>query len=462
MRQFPWTLLLLFTSLAYGQVDCRAIFGTGPWPPTELFQNSEPIHLKLKSHFKQIEISSDNERKKELPRSYAAEWIWPDGSVTQARAEAFGDSAANSDEATFRKLHVTLDDQARQEIYIETHVQNQPTKRWTPQGRLTDGTSPYREGLVYDLADALGIAAPAHRRASIEYTDLETGETLTRPALLLENFQETIRRLGANHYSQDDLLIFKSHAPKGAINVSVADAAQVYLFQAMIGNSDFVLEIFNSQRAPNWNFNDLKNIALYRVGTEGPIKPLVYDFDIASMVAGYEMAAPSKPWAIMPQLYSDPVTVTMLRALFELRMLVRDSVFREVTTKFQEKEKLLRKVIANATVDETGRALALDHINHFFEALKQVWRSDVRFIYSDKYRLYPAPKVKGSILQVLRPPPWHEPRPRPLRYGSPFIILGEEGDFLKVLFLNTHYDLKNAERNVGYIKKDAPYGDSLP
>lgn len=118
-------------------------------PPKQIFQSEAPVLLKLASNFTKIEVSSENNPDqiyKKMRRSYPAALTLPDGRVVNAKAKAFGDSASNAGEATFRKLHLTLADGT--ELYIGTHVQTHPEQKWTPQGRLTDGRSPFREALV--------------------------------------------------------------------------------------------------------------------------------------------------------------------------------------------------------------------------------------------------------------------------------------------------------------------------
>lgn len=451
----------LTSGVAYGQQACRDIFqsASSELPPVPLFREHQPVLLKLKSNFSKIEISSDNERLKEMKRSYPATVTWSDGRVVKAKAKAFGDSASNNDEATFRKLHITLED--GMEVYIGTHVQTHPTEKWTPQGRITDGTSPFREALIYDIAKALDVPTPAHRRAMIEYTNVDTNETFTKPALLIENLKETAQRRGAKLVSEQVLDEKKSTTPVGSENFSVPESIRIYLFQILIGNSDFALEIYNTRRPRSMEYSDIKNVAITQNATKGSLKPIVYDFDIASMVAGYEINTPAKPWAQLPEITPDPVTASMFRGLLALRMSVKESDLRDEIAKILKNRHQLRDAISQAVVDPQGRILAFDHMKHFFEAIQLAWRKDIQFVKTPGQRLYPAADSKGSALKPIKTPPWGVMKPRSMRQGSPFLILGEQGDFLKVFFIDPQYELKSYKNHVGYIKKSVEYSNQL-
>lgn len=107
----------------------------------------------------------------------------------------------------------------------------------------------------------------------------------------------------------------KSSTSYGEANVLVPEAIRAQLLQILIGNTNYILEIYNTRVGSSFYYNDLKNVALIRKEGQHELQPLIYDFDIASMVVGYENSAASKPWSHTPEITSDTVTMIMLKQL---------------------------------------------------------------------------------------------------------------------------------------------------
>ena len=157
----------------------------------------------------------------------------------------------------------------------------------------------------------------------------------------------------------------------------MADSLRVHLFEILVGNSDFSLEVYNSRIFPtSVPFFAVKNIAITRESKAAQLKPLAYDFHVALVVTVYEQSEPSKPWAQLPILTSDAVTASMAREILRLRMMAKES--------------------------------------------------DLQMAYQ------PFLASKESLLKSEKIPPWFErSRAISMRIGSPLVILGEEKDFTK-------------------------------
>lgn len=54
-----------------------------------------------------------------------------------------------------------------------------------------------------------------------------------------------------------------------------------------------------------------------------------------------------------------------------------------------------------------------------------------------------------------------EDRPGRLREGTPFVILGEEKGFLKILVIDIYYDLQDYSQRIGYIKNNVVYSSQI-
>lgn len=442
-------LLLSLTSYSYGQTQCARLFTSGV--PALFLKTAQPLKIKMTSQFEGIAKSLESDKKKKFEATITTS----SGKTLKSKIVGIGQSSAY--EGDFKKMRVVLEEpyQGVKEFFVITHLMNNPTEKWTEDGRLADGNSPYREALAYDIAQALGVEAPAHRRAVIEYTDAKTKKILTRQALLLENYNDLANRQNGKVLSKDAFYRHIDVIKKGEPNMDVAAGLKAHLFETLIGNTDFFLEVYKIGVSPNERYYGIKNVAIYKQGNK--VLPIVYDFDIAPFVVGHEAAA-LKPWNANPEIVADPRTMEMLKGLLTLRTLFKESELRSELKNFSSQKERLKSIVESSVTDIEGKQIALDHINHFFMAADMMWSPKFKFIQQEKLIFYRTPNMKGNLLKRDK----INDRPGHLRIGTPFIILGEERGMLKIVLIDTHNDLLDFNKRIGYIKKDAIISDKIP
>lgn len=459
----------LFKPSALSQQSQGTIYET-------LFESNEPLHLKVRGPFEKIVKNSQNEtRRHRTQQSFSGELQVENqnGKITtlDVHAKAYGDSSLNSDEATFPKLNLTWQEEGLvQSLYIGTHFQTHPQEKWTPQGRITDGTSPYREALVYDLARVLNIKTGGYRRANIEYKDTETGEVLHRQALLMEDHAAATKKWGGKMASEKDFYKAKNNFPLKAPLVNVAEATRMFLFQILIGNTDFKLEILNTRTSPSLYYMDLKNVALFK-DQKGELHPVAYDFDVASIVAGYEVSEVGKPWSVIPEWHSNSAVVVMAKRILELRTKVSEQVLlQEISfarSRLSELRKKIKMAKVNQFVDTVGSQLAEQHVLDFEKALDLAWDSRIQFVQSQGIKFYETPQKRKNLLKYFEV----EDRSGDLRLGTPVLKLGEENGMIKLLVIDIQNDLSDPTSYIGYVNpkiklredlnpKEIPYFDA--
>jgi hypothetical protein len=209
--------------------------------------------------------------------------------LEHVRVSVRGHTSRRASECDFPKLKLDLSDADRtgtalenvKAIKIGTHCGDRPDSVLTPRyGRLANEHEPLRESLVYQVLRAAGIPTLLARPARITYVDIEhRRQTLERNAMLLEDDGSAAHRLGAQQIVEEG--VFESAHSQFA----EADTARVLFAEAMIGNFDWCLRMFDGDtyrcdgRHPLWNV-----LATRRQSP--PDVPLIYDFGLAGPVVG--------------------------------------------------------------------------------------------------------------------------------------------------------------------------------
>jgi hypothetical protein len=460
MRQFFFICIFALPIMSQSSQQCRQLFAEKFTIASYFFSSSQLLQLSLKSNFSLIAKNSEQKiQPNKLQKSFPTEIEIGESLKILGLAKAFGDSSTRNDEAPFRKLQITLKDADGQmtSFFINTHMARDPEKKWSSEGRLHNGMSPFREALVYDFAHLVDVKTGAYRRAMIQYTNADTGEVFTEQALLLENFTDSAKKNNQLIANENTFYQKKSNSEYGSPNVNISEAVRAQLLQILIGNTDYHLEIYNTRVGPTEYYQQLKNVVLFRKQGSNEMQPVIYDFDVASMVVGHEINDASKPWEHLPEVSPDPVTMVMLRRLLKLRSLIPEAELRSQIDNFIRNQKLFFDTIQKAQIDNEGRDLAINHIDHFFKAVDMMWDPKFNFMMSENIKFNETPGKKNLLKRNKA-----DDRPGTLRPGTPFVILANEGDFLKILLVDTNYDLQNHEKRVGYIRKNAIYSTQLP
>jgi hypothetical protein len=177
-------------------------------------------------------------------------------------------------------------------LKIGTHCGESTDEEVTPRfGRLPSERSPHREAFVYRLLDIVGVLSPRARPARIAYVYTDGRERRTpdqpderqpivRNAMLLEDTTDVLARLGAARE------VAIESFTNAAEMFATADAAALALAEAMIGNFDWCLKFSPADAYRCDARRRLWNIAAL-AWPDGTFRPLIYDFDVAGMVAGY-------------------------------------------------------------------------------------------------------------------------------------------------------------------------------
>jgi hypothetical protein len=341
--------------------------------PSRLFADASPLEFSLEGDFVKIFNANvggnpDHEDRKD-PK------YWSDASIDintegkndrlKGQIRARGNSSGREGEGTFPKILVELDKgqnlgntvfKGNRKFRINTHVTTHPTTKYTGMGRLNSEISTWREALAYDVARALGLIVPGTRRARITYTEVTTGEVFTRLALLVETDGNLSERTGLKIVSMEE---FDSKQDTG---ITPYDSALLHLFQAFVGNDDFVLR--TSQEPPNakgpaWDYGNV--IVFERPNGERFVGP--YDFDRSTWVGGegYLDYARGGPIAVEDQL--NKMVGWLVNRHPDLT--VREAV-RNIVDRCDE----VKRVIRNASIDEEGREIASKHVERFLTMAK--------------------------------------------------------------------------------------------
>lgn len=457
---------LLLPTRSYADLSCYDLFSLAK--QSGIWESSQTIRLGLNSDFNQIvnkiepHFPSSGLEASDKKNAYTPTQLSIGNLRVQVLARGNGSTSAYSDEANFPKLKIRIPTKEVEgtplegipEFYINTHLHTEPKEKWSPMGRLIDGNSPFREALAYDIAKALGIETGGYRRAKITYEDSKTGQKFERQALLIESHQAVAKRLKSSELDIGDFM----NLPKPS-SENLAAAIRVHLFQNLIGNQDFGFDYLR-KGSPTMKFQPLKNmVALRRPGNK--ITPVVYDFDVATLVTGYESLY---PWQSQPDFgYPDRSFAFSMRYMLRLRTEFYETDLRPELNHVLNEIPKLQRLIKAADVDQAGKLNALAHLNNFAKAAVAMYDPALLFIQGKKVQLYEKPNGRKSKMAISA----ISGRRGYLRPGTPIRILEEAGDYLKVAIFDLHFDLEDNSNVIGYIKKDSQFGatvlqDNLP
>ena len=142
-----------------------------------------------------------------------------------------GHTSKRETECTFPKLKLKL--AGSRSIKIGSHCGDAADDVLSPKyGRLQNEKSPHREALIYQLLRAADVPVLNARPARIAYVEQGQSAPLERNAILLEDDDDAMRRLGGT--AEVPMAAFGTVEARQAI----ADAVRIAFGQALIGNFD--------------------------------------------------------------------------------------------------------------------------------------------------------------------------------------------------------------------------------
>jgi hypothetical protein len=179
--------------------------------------------------------------------------------------------------------------------------------------------------------------------------------------MLVEDIDEAIGRVGGERE------ITEAEFTTARDQFATADTVRLMFAQAMMGNFDWCLRMSAGDgyrcnaRHPLWN------VAVADVKGDKDI-PLIYDFDLAGMVAGRHPwfntvfnggFVPNSPWAV-----EVIAQVQRVRALFTRSEL--DAARREFVARKDD----VYRVVESPSLDPDGRTIARRYLDSFYEAIE--------------------------------------------------------------------------------------------
>ena len=245
-------------------------------------------------------------------------------------------------------------------VKINTHCGEAPGEELSPDfGRLANEKSPWREGVVYRIADAAGAHTPRVRLARITYVDsVAPARRLTRNALIVEDDDDLKARLGATaEITPDEFTTAKQL-------FTPAETARVAFTQALIGNFDWCLMM-----APGDGYRcdarkKLWNMAAFR--TSSGAVPVLEDFDLAGPVTGRHV------WFdhVFPRGFAATDTDTEAIAQVQrARTLFDRALLNRMRQDFESRRDAITRAIDQAPVDAHGAQLARAYVDAFYRAI---------------------------------------------------------------------------------------------
>ncbi|HZR23405.1 MAG TPA: hypothetical protein VFA59_07460 [Vicinamibacterales bacterium] len=322
---------------------------------TNWFSSSEPLALRVEAPLDDLFAHAEQE-------GYAVRGTLAVGSarVDDVKVTVRGHTSRRDTECTFPKLKLAWGDGS---LKLGTHCGESTDNSVTAKfGRLPNERSPWREAFAYDLLDAVGVPTLRARRARVTYVDTDDGgEPFTRNALIVEDERAAMKRLGATRS------IAEAQFTTARDAFSVDDSATLAFAEAMIGNFDWCLRFFKGDtyrcdpRHPLWNL-------LALTWPDGRTRPLMYDFDVAGIVAGYhrwfrdifnENYAASKSHA----------EIEVTAQLQHARTLFDRETLDATRTRFAEKKEAAYRLLETANVDADARRIITSYLDPFFDAM---------------------------------------------------------------------------------------------
>ncbi len=342
-----------------------AVFPTAQ--PAGLFEGDAPLVFTIRAPLQQLFDKGVNDQAYEVDGMFSVEG----GTAVPVRVSVRGNTSKRDSECSFPKLKLHFDKKDGPDgvraLKIGSHCGENPGEELTGRfGRLANQLSPWREVTVYRLLAALNVPTLRARDARITYVDTSQRGTivpspLTRNALIVEDDDEAMKRLGATS------AIAPEQFSTARDRFTLADTARIAFAEALIGNFDWCLAFSSDDtyrcdaRRKLWNL-----LAVRRA--DGDTVPVMEDFDLAGPVVGRHI------W--FKEVYGDsfpdagsPIEAEVLAQVQRTRTLFARDVLDAARHEFLGRRAEAYNVVRRANVDPHGRELAKDYLDAFYRAI---------------------------------------------------------------------------------------------
>ncbi|NVB85480.1 MAG: hypothetical protein HOV81_44360 [Kofleriaceae bacterium] len=224
-------------------------------------------------------------------------------------------------------------------------------------GRLREEKATWREAALYQAMRALMMPSQLAKPLSITYRDTTTSEKITRKAFIFEHVDLAAGRLGGTSLESPE-----TWEGDPAQVMDMQAIVRVHFFEALVGNWDWHLRIGASKPGGG----QLWNIEAVQLGDK--LVPLAQDFDLSSAVTGNLVADDDIDPKILP---GKPPLVRQAGSYLasEYGPQFSDSELHAARDHFTARRAALEQALADAPVDDEGRANLSAHVAAFYEAL---------------------------------------------------------------------------------------------
>jgi hypothetical protein len=340
-----------------------------------LFASDDVLALRLEAPFDDLFA-----RAKRDP-DYAVEGTLVLGDTSEPESQVpvsitlRGHTSRRESECTFPKLKITTrgDDPlpgTGRTIKVGTHCGEAANDELTAKfGRLPNERSPWREAAVYRILRALDVPTLRSRPARITYVyrpseDEEPAsppERLTRNALLLEDEDEAVARLGNRGDIEPD------EFTTADAMFSPADAATLAFGQALIGNFDWCVKFFADDAYRCDARMKLWNVIAART-EDGKARPIMYDFDVSGMVTGsHRWFATVFNAAFVPS--KSPREVEVISQVQRTRSLFPRDQLDATRRRFVDRRDQAYRALEASPIDPDGRRHIAEYLEAFFREI---------------------------------------------------------------------------------------------
>jgi hypothetical protein len=281
-------------------------------------------------------------------------------------------------DCSFKKLSLKVDKKAKgplvgvSKVRINTHCSDNRSG-YTDMGRVAGPTGPIREGAVYDWMRALNLPTYLSVVTPIIYTDTGTKKITQSFALVLESKKDLEYRLqGTKVFEEEDIEDQEAFLDRASEIAKNKTTIKGLLFNAMIGNADFSLQLkdFKGERHYNpitppsgmWNMlalDDTKSIRFVPT-----------DFDVSGAV-------------VQKQTLSDPVIKAIsgcqtgfcefqFSQIQKWRSFFSKAEFALAAQEIQAKSAALKSVInENSNLSLEEKEFFIEYANTFLNLLRE-------------------------------------------------------------------------------------------
>ncbi len=368
---------------------------------------------------------------------------------------------SSADTAEFPKLKVKMPEESRDQQGLFQGVSG---FRINTSGFNNDPMAPFREALAYEMAEVLGLPSPKFQRAKIEYRQSSDGKTYNvlpeQQALLIENDNPMLKRMGVTDVG--------SEFYENLAQVDTKAASLFFVFHALIANDDIGLRVRNEPTMGTEKYRPLFNTKVVKAVGEALAYPLVYDLDKSRMVdIGDQSRIEQSQLLGQPLNGAEGVLLTTLSRLRQrLTEVELGFAIHHVIAKLPELRALVDSRENLQLVDILGVKQARLQLSAFERMVTLFRQIKITLV---ETHIYSEPKAKPELSLL---PLDFSDNAIPLRPGTPMKILerSKDGKFLKVVFLDTRFDVKKdlpkeqvvgPNEYVGYVDAKLLLGDQL-